>query len=313
MCVFLNTCTKILMVAASFVKLLHLVSVLNQRTLAASDSFSLCCISMKHEVYVWMLALHSLILSKSLILSIFFSELIASMTKVCGNPLDFALASLAQLSLVRSTAVSISVKYSSNFVESCLLKMAMSWRREFVRFICFCAVHSVSVYWYTTSLNGVVGVGAEAGCVLSVRERVCSSCSRWSMQSNPSAGWPSQASTHCHKLCISLAAMFKSAWLFSRRSLRQSSAFYPLKAIIVSELSAHALSSTFLTSSTWQSRSLSACPALPCWVVIALVLYVAQYDWYLFPIFLRMVLSGGHTHLLLLLWHSVICRVCIWK
>ena len=97
-----------------------------------------------------MLALHSL--SKSLVTSHVFSELIASMTNVHVNPLDLALASLAWLSLVRSAAVSISVNHSSNFVESCSLKMAMSCSREFVRFVCFCAVHSVSMYWHTTSL-----------------------------------------------------------------------------------------------------------------------------------------------------------------
>ena len=102
-----------------------------------------------------------------------FSELIASVTDVHVNPLDFALASLAQLSLVRSSAVSILINHSSNFVESSLLKMAMSCSRELVRCVCFCVVHSVSMYLYTTSPNGSVGVGVEVGCMLSVRESVC--------------------------------------------------------------------------------------------------------------------------------------------
>ena len=120
---------------------------------------------MKHKVYIWMLALHNLSLSKSLISSHAFSELIASMTRVHVNPLDFALASLAQLSLVRSDAVSISINHSSNFVELCLLKMTMSCNREFMRFVCFCVVHSVSAYWHNTSPNGSMGAGIEVSCV----------------------------------------------------------------------------------------------------------------------------------------------------
>ena len=54
-----------------------------------------------------MLALPRLSLCKSLMSSNVFSEVIASMTNVHVNPLDFALASLAQLSLVRYVAVSI--------------------------------------------------------------------------------------------------------------------------------------------------------------------------------------------------------------
>ena len=125
-----------------------------------------------------MLVLHSLSLSKSLISSYVFSELLASMTNVHVSPLNFALASLAQLSLVRSAAVPISINHSSNFVELCSLKMAMFCSREFVRFVCFCVVHSVSLYWHTTSQNGPVGAGVEVGCALSVRERFCSFLSR---------------------------------------------------------------------------------------------------------------------------------------
>ena len=135
-----------------------------------------------------MLALHCLSLCKSLISSHSFSEFIASVTKVWVSPLDFALASLAQLSLVRSAAVSKSVNHSSNFVETCSLKMAMSCSREFVKFICFCVVHSVSVYWHATSLNGSVGAWVEVSCILSVREIFCSSHSMQSMQSNLSTG-----------------------------------------------------------------------------------------------------------------------------
>ena len=232
-----------------------------------------------------MLALHSLSLSKSLISSHVFSELIASMTKVWVSPFDFALASLAQLSLVRSAAVSKSVNHSSNFVESCSLKMAMSCSREFVRFVCFCVVHSVSVYWCTTSPNGSVGAGVEVSCALSMRERFCSSHSMF--YAVQSLCWLtfSMASTCCHKLFISLVSMVKFAWLLGKRSPRQPSTSDPPKASIVSELFVLSLSllgpiSMPLVSSTWELRSLSlpVCP-VPLWqVVIAWVLYVAQYD-----------------------------------
>ena len=91
-----------------------------------------------------------------------FSELIASVTNVHVNPLDFALASMAWLSLVRSAAVFIFINNSSSFVESCSLTMAIFCSRELVRCVCFCVVHSVSMYWCTTSPNGLVGVGIEA-------------------------------------------------------------------------------------------------------------------------------------------------------
>ena len=219
-----------------------------------------------------MLALHSLSLSKSLISSQVFSELIASVTNVCVTPLDFALASFAQLSLVTSAAVSISINHLSNFVELHSLKMAMSCSREFVRLVCFCIVHRVSVYWHTTSPNGSVGDGVEVGCTLSARERFCSSLSSWSMQSNPSAYWSSLASTHCHKPCISLVRMLKFIWLLGRRSLRWPSASDPPKATVVSKLCVLSLLLSLLgpismppTSSLWELSSLFSpvCPAPP--------------------------------------------------
>ena len=135
-----------------------------------------------------MLALHSLSLSKSLISSHVLSELMASITNMHVNLLDFALASLVPLSLVGSATLSRLVNHFSNFVELCSLKTAMFSSREFVRFVCFCVVHSVSVYWHTTSPNGSIGAGVEGGCALSMRERFCSSHSMQSMQSNPSTG-----------------------------------------------------------------------------------------------------------------------------
>ena len=110
----------------------------------------------------------------------------------------------------------------------------MSCCREFVRLLCFCVVHRVSVYWHTNFPDGSVDDGVGVSFDLSMRERFCSSCSRWSMQSNPSGGCPSLASIHCHKLFISLVCMPKFAWLLGRRSPRHPSASDPLKAIVVS-------------------------------------------------------------------------------
>ena len=115
----------------------------------------------------------------------------ASVTNVHVNPLNFALASLALLSLVRSAAVSMSINYSSSLVELCSLKTAISCSSEFIRFDCLCVVHKVSVYCHITSLRGLVGVGGDGGW--SAIERFCSSCS---MQSKVSPNCPSLASTH---------------------------------------------------------------------------------------------------------------------
>ena len=100
---------------------------------------------MKCKVYVWIFALQCLRHKKSFISSQNLFKLIASATNVPVNPLDLALASLAQLSLVRSAAFSISINQSSNFVESYLLKTVMSCSNELVRFACLYVVHNVSV------------------------------------------------------------------------------------------------------------------------------------------------------------------------
>ena len=163
--------------------------------------------------------------------------------------------------------------------------MTMSCSSEFVRFVCFCVVHIVSLYWHTTSLNGFVGAGVEVSCGLSMRERFHSSFYKWSMWSNPSAGWPSLASTYCCTLLIFLASMLKFAWPLGRRLPRWPSTSDPLKAILVSKLFVVSLSllgpiSMPPVSSMWELRSLSlpVCPAPLWWVVIAWVLYVAQHD-----------------------------------
>ena len=187
-------------------------------------------------------------------------------------------------------------------------------QQEICEICLFCVVYSVFMYWHTTSPNGFVGAWVEVSCVLSKREIFCSSHSRWSIQSNSSTGLPSLASTHCCKLFISLVCMSKSASLLGKRLPRWPSALDPLKAIAVSELFVLSLSLSgsiymFLASSKCELRSLSlyACPG-PLWqVVIAWVLYVAQYDWYLSSSSLSMVLSGENAQSLLLLGQPAMC------
>ena len=87
----------------------------------------------------------------------------AYVTNVHVNPLNFALVSLALLSLVRSAVVLMSINHSSSLVESCSLKTAISCSSEFIRLDCFCVVHKVSVYCCITSLKGSVGVGEGGG------------------------------------------------------------------------------------------------------------------------------------------------------
>ena len=104
---FFKPLMNILMVAASFVKLHLLASLLNWWMYAVWDSFSCCWIFMKHEVYVWIPALQSFSCNRSFISSQDLFEVMASVTNVHINLLDFTLASLGLLSLVRSAAISI--------------------------------------------------------------------------------------------------------------------------------------------------------------------------------------------------------------
>ena len=87
----------------------------------------------------------------------------ACVTNVCVNPLNFALAILGLLSLVRSAAVSMSISHSSSLVELCSLKTAMSCSKGFVRLDCFCVLHKVSVNCHITSPKGSVGVCGGGG------------------------------------------------------------------------------------------------------------------------------------------------------
>ena len=82
------------------------------------------------------------------------------------------------------------------------------------------------------SLKGSVGVGVEVGCCWSMRERFCT---LHFMQSNPSAGWLSLASTHWHKSIISLINAVNLAWLLAISSLGWSPASGPPKATVVFE------------------------------------------------------------------------------
>ena len=110
---FFKPLMNILIAAVLLVKLHLLASVLNQCTYAARDSFSHCWISMNCKVYMWILALQSI---RSFISSDDLFEEIASVTGVHIKPCDFALATLALLSLVWSAAISMSMSQSPNLV-----------------------------------------------------------------------------------------------------------------------------------------------------------------------------------------------------
>ena len=260
---FFNPLTKILIVAESFVKLHLFALVLNLWMYAARDSFSHCWISMKYEVYVWILVLHSLSNSKSFISSQDVSVLFASMTNVQVNPLDLAFASLAQLSLFTSAAVSISINQSSNFVESYSLKTVMTCSKELVRFVCFCVVHNALAYWHITSPKGSVCVGIRDGWSWSARERFCNSHSMWSKLS---ADCPSLASTCWHKSFISLVCAVNLAWWLGIGSLGLPSASCPPNATVVSEpliLSLSLSMPVVSVSSTWRHLVYSAIGLIP--------------------------------------------------
>ena len=185
---FFRPLRNILNVVASFVKLHHLTSVLNQSTYAARNSFSHCWISMNHEVYMWISALQSFSLNRSFSSSQDLFEVMASVTSVHSKPLDFTLASLALCSLVRSASILMWVSQSSNLVESCLLKTCMSCSKEFVRLDSFCVEHTVSVCCSITSLRGSAGADG-CGWWMAI-DRFWSSCCMWS---RVLAGCPSPA------------------------------------------------------------------------------------------------------------------------
>ena len=110
---------------------------------------------------MWISALQSFSHNRSLMSSQDLFEVMASVTSVHVKPCDFALESLALLSLVRSVAISMSVSQASNLVESCSLKTGISCSKEFVRLDCFCMEDKVSVDCCITSPRGSAGAG---GC-----------------------------------------------------------------------------------------------------------------------------------------------------
>ena len=87
---FFGPLMKILMVAALFVEMHLLASVLNQWMYAARDSFSHHCISIKQDMEVWISELHIFSCNKSLISSQEWSDVIASVIKVWVKPFDLA-------------------------------------------------------------------------------------------------------------------------------------------------------------------------------------------------------------------------------
>ena len=135
-------------------------------------------------------------------------------------------------------------------------------------------------------------LGLDVGCALNMRERLCSFYSRWSMQSNPSTGWPSLDSTHCHKLFTSLESIFKSAWLLGRRLPRWPSTSEPLKAIVsiwaVCTFTVIVGAHIYVSGIFYMGVKVSVFACLSCSSMVSghsVDLYVAQYDWYLSQIF----------------------------
>ena len=178
--------------------------------------------------------------------------------------LIFPLASVAWLSLLRSAAVSILIDHSFNFVKLHSLKTVMSCSSELVRFVCFCVVHKVLVYWCITSLKGSAGVGVELGCGWSAGEKFCSSHSMWS---KPSAGWPSLPCTHWLKSCIFHVRSVNLAWLLGISLLG-----WPSASLVLSlSLSGPVFMSSI--SSMWRWMSLSTGHPAPLWWVAVACLY----------------------------------------
>ena len=245
------------MVATSLVMLHLLASVLNWCTHATRDSFSHCWISMNCEVYMWISALQSFNLDRSFISSHVLFEEIASVTSMHIRPQDFALASLALLSLVRSAAVSVSVSQSSNLVESCSLKTGISCIKEFVRLDCFCIEHKVSMYWCNTSPRDSASAGG-CGWWLAV-DRFWSSHCMWS---RVSAGWPSPTTTLWHKSFISLIRAVNLSGLSYVGSSGCPTALGSPRATVASELWVLLLSISVCSLSFVRIPNL--CPGVSC-------------------------------------------------
>ena len=179
-------------------------------------------------------------------------KVMAFVTSVHVNPLVFALASLALLSMVRSAAISMSVSQFSNLVELYSLKTDISSSNEFMKFDCFCQVHKVSVYYCITSPRGSAGAGG-CGWWIAIK-RFWSSCH---MQSRVS---------------------LNLSWLLYAGSSGCLTASGSPRETVASELWVLSLLISVCSgSSVWISKPLSrGQPLPPWWVAIACILYVVQ-------------------------------------
>ena len=185
-CAFFRPLRKILMVVASLLNLHLLASHLNLWTYAAKDSLSVCWMSMKRLIDVWMSAFDIFNWRESLISSQVFCAVKASDIKLLTNPFYFACAILVLLSSVNSEALSMSVSQSSNCEECCPFNVGISCNKELSRDVFFCAVHKVSVYLSNTS-----SVGCDGECSVSVN--IFSLCSNWCIASLGSLSLSSMA------------------------------------------------------------------------------------------------------------------------
>ena len=125
-----------------------------------SQSFIvLFCISINHEVQVWIFALQNFNLRMPLILSQHFPVWVTLWMSVQVRPCD--LARYVQLSISMSVAVSMSMNQSSNFEESSPSNVGISWSMVVVRLdsllccaqgVCVC-LHGF-VHWLLNGLGG---------------------------------------------------------------------------------------------------------------------------------------------------------------
>ena len=149
-CAFFRLLRNILMVAVSLLNLHLLASCLNLWRYAAKDSLSVCWMSVKQLIDVWMSTFNIFNWRESLISSQVFCAVKASNIKVLTNPFDFACATLVLLSPVNSEAVSNlwanpqAVKSLSNLMWGYLVTKSFLEMFSFVqciRFQCICLIH----------------------------------------------------------------------------------------------------------------------------------------------------------------------------
>ena len=130
---FFRPLRKILMVVVSLSNLHLPASHLNLWTYVARDSLSVCWVSMKWLIDMWMSAFDIFNQRESLISSQVFCAVKVSNIKVLTNPFDFACAILVLLSPVNSEAVSMSVSQSSSCEEPCPFNVGISCNKELSR------------------------------------------------------------------------------------------------------------------------------------------------------------------------------------